>query len=357
MRAPPLWLFRLVAALAGWLATLRRRLLPPHFAAVEIGTMSWVSQSTAAFCALGLPQALAGGAKSARELAAQGFGDEAMLFRLLRALAAYDVTRYAGRARFELGHAGKGLAGPFSAAPMVLYANVPWHVQGYAHLSDGVRSARSGFEIAHGVPMFEFLRRNPEAGALFDGAMQSLTPMFADAFARAYDFSRFEHVVDVGGGTGVLLARVLQRFPRVRGTVFELPPVAVRARERAAGERLSVAEGDVFTDAPPPAGAYILSHVLHEWDDDSCARSLRNVRRAMPPGACVLVYEIVARPPDNRWSQDRLTDLEMMAMLPGRERTREEFAALFERGGLRLRRVVAAAAPESILEAVAAAPE
>jgi hypothetical protein len=96
-----------------------------------------------------------------------------------------------------------------------------------------------------------------------------------------------------------------------------------------------------------------LSHVLHDWDDDSCLRMLRNVRRAMTPHARLLVYEIVAQPPNNWWTQDRLADLEMLAMLPGRERTREEFESLFARAGLRLERVIATGAAESLLEALA----
>ena len=356
MKAPPLWLVRTVTRLADGLAKLRRRLIPRRFAALELGTMSWVAQSVAAFCELGLPQALAGGARTAAELAAQGYGDEAMLFRLLRALCAYDVVRYIGRGRFALGHLGKALTGADSVAPMLLYANAPWHVQGYTHLAQAVRTGRPGFDIAQGAPLFEYFAANPQAGAVFDAAMQALTPFFAAPFAEAYDFTPLRHVVDVGGGTGLLLAAVLERFPNVRGTVFELPAVAQRARkilaERKYGARLDVAEGNIFTDAPPVADAYILSHILHDWDDESCVRMLRNVRRAMPAQARVLVYEIVAPEPNNLWSQDRITDLEMMAMLPGRERTREEFADLFQRAGLQLTRVIGAAAAESIIEAV-----
>jgi hypothetical protein len=198
-----------------------------------------------------------------------------------------------------------------------------------------------------GTGLFEYLQAHPDAGALFDAAMESLSPQFANAFAAAYDFANIEHVVDIGGGTGMLLATVLERHAHVRGTLFERPEVEPRVR---AGERLGVARGDMFSDPPPTADAYIFAHVLHDWDDDSCVRILQNLRRAMPSHGRVLVYEIVAAPPNNRWSQDRLQDLEMLAILPGRERTRDEFDALFTRAGFRLHRVIATGAPESILE-------
>lgn len=349
MSLPPPWLFRTVTRVADALAKLRRRLVPRRFGVIELGTMSWVAQSVAAFCELGLPDALAHGARTADELAAQGYGDRGRLFRLLRAMAAYDVVKYAGNDRFALGRFGKALTGEDSAAPMLLYANAPWHVSAYAHLAEGIRSKRPGFDVAHDKPMFSYFEEHPQAGALFDAAMQSLTPLFAQAFAAAYDFTGMQHVVDIGGGTGVLLTTVLARFPNLRGTVFELPGVVRRVKTN---ERLGAASGNVFTDAPPSADAYIFSHVLHDWDDDSCVRMLQSVRRAMPPDARVLVYEIVAPEPNNWWTQDRISDLEMMAMLSGRERTRGEFAALFERAGLRLNRVIAAGAPESVLEVI-----
>lgn len=349
MSVPPPWLVGVATRIADALAKLRRRLMPAHFGIVELGTMSWVSQSIAAFCELGLPNALADSPKTADELSANGYGDRERLFRLLRALAAYDVVRYAGNDRFALGHLGKALAGEQSAAPMVLYANAPWHVGAYAHLARAIRENRPALDVSEGFPMFEFYRRHPDAGAVFDAAMQALTPLFAEPFAAAYDFSKMRHVVDIGGGTGVLLAAVLRRFGNLRGTVFELPYVMPRVQT---SERLSAVAGSILTDVPPPADAYILSHILHDWDDESCVRMLENVRKAMPPGARVLVYELIAQPPNNRWSQDRITDLEMLAMLSGKERTREEFAVLFERAGLRLNRVIAAGAPESILEAV-----
>lgn len=310
--------------------------------------MSWVAQSVAAFCELGLPEALASGARTADGLAEQGYGDRDRLFRLLRSLAAYEVVDYCGNGRFALGHLGKGLVGADSAAPMIRYANAEWHTRGYTHLAKGIRENRSGFEAAQGRTLFEYFGDHRESGELFDRAMQSLTALFADAFAGAYDFSGSQHVVDVGGGTGILLKKVLARFPQLRGTVFELPGVVGRVET---DDRLQAVAGDIFTGAPPAADAYILSHVLHDWNDEACVRMLRNVRRAMSPRSRVLVYEIAASPPNNWWTQDRLSDLEMLAMLPGRERTREEFAALFKLAGLRLTRVIATAAPESILEA------
>jgi hypothetical protein len=347
MSAAPPWLVGPVTRIADLLAKLRRRIVPRQFGIIELGTMSWVSQAIAAFCELGLPDALAKQPRTADDLAAHGYGDRDRLFRLLRALAAYDVVRSTGDGRFALARLGEALTGDQSMAPMVAYANAAWHAQAYAELAQGIRENRSGFEAAHEAPMFSYFETHPQAAATFDAAMQSLTPLFAPAFAAAYDFSNMRHVVDVGGGTGLLLTALLERFPKLRGTVFEVSGVARRVQN---AERLDVIAGDVLTQVPPAADAYIFSHVLHDWDDASCVRMLQNVRGAMPSHGRVLVYEVLAQAPNNWWTQDRITDLEMLAMLPGRERTREEYEMLFRRAGLRLSRIIPTGAPESILE-------
>lgn len=356
MNVPPPWLPRLVTRIASALAKVRRKMMPPPFAALDLGTMSWVALGVSAFCELGLPDELARGPRTAAELARDGFGNEAMLFRLLRALAAYDVVRYTGGGRFALGHAGHGLTGADSVAPMVLYANADFHVRAYARLGQAVRTGKSGMQLLAGMPGFGYLAEHPQDAAIFDAAMQSLTPLFAPPLAAAYDFSRAEHLVDVGGGTGMTLAAVLARHPNLRATLFDLPDVVQRAREAgtldAFADRISFAPGDMFESAPPEADAYLFAHILHDWDDASCTRMLANVRRAMKPDGRVLIFEIVAPPPNNRWSQDRITDLEMMAMLSGRERTREEFEALLATAKLRIARIVPAAAPESVIEAI-----
>ncbi len=348
MSVPTPLLLRAVTRVADVLAKLRRRIIPPSYGVVELGTMSWVAQSLAAFCELRLPDALAKGPLTPEQLAERGYGDRDRLFRLLRSLTGYDVVKCIAPNRFALGRLGRALSGENSAAPMLRYANAPWHMQAYANLATGIRENRPGFDVGENRSLFEYFEQNAAASAMFDAAMQSLTQLFAEPFAAAYDFSRMRHAVDVGGGTGSLLSAVLRSYEQLHGTVFELPSVAARVQTT---ERLHAVAGDIFTDVPPSADGYVLSHVLHDWDDASCERILENVRAAMPAHARVLVFEIVVPAPNRWWSQDRLTDLEMLAMLPGRERTREEFAALFIRAGLRLARVIATGAPESIIEA------
>lgn len=321
--------------------------MPAQIAAIDLATSSWVALATSAFCELGLPQALQNGARTPRGLSEQGWGNEGSLRRLLRALSGYDVVVELGNDRFALGRLGAALVpGKSSASSMIQYANAQWHLHAWTHLAQGIRRGKVPFQLAHGESFFAYCEQHPEAAKLFDEAMNAVVRLHADAVVAAYDFEGIAHVVDLAGGHGVLLEAIVNRYPAVRATLFERPQVAAQARGTFA-----IVPGDFFTDTPPAADAYVLSHVLHDWDDDSCVRILQSVRRAMAPETRILAIEILLEPQRNVWSQDKVTDLEMLATLTGRERTRDEFVALFQRSGLRLQRVIPTAAAESILEA------
>jgi hypothetical protein len=349
---PSPWFVRAITRVSDTLARLRRRIIPAQFAALELGTAGWVSHALAAFCELGVAGALQAKAQTARELAAAGYGHEASLERLLRSLCAYGVVRCDRSRRYTLGRVGRALTGADSVAAMIRYANAPWHTAAHGRLAGTVREGRSGFSIAHGEPLFSYLQRDREAGALFDEAMHAMSTVYAPAFAAAYDFSHCKTILDVGGGDGTLVEAVRARYPNLRTMVFEAPQVV----QRVAADRpdIEFVAGDMLADALPAADVYVLSHVLHDWDDENAAKVLANVRAAMPDDARVLIYELLVQPPSNVWSQDRVSDLEMMAMLGGRERGIDEFAALAAAAGLRVARVIAARTSEAVIECVPA---
>lgn len=346
---PTPWLARAATRLADLLAALRRRMIPRHYAALDIGTMSWVAHSLSAFCELGVADALAGGPQTPAQLSASGFRGRAIACAAAAFTLRLRCRAFPSGRPLRLGRTGKALTGADSIAPMIRYANARWHTAAYSHLAQAVRAGQPAFNLVNGESLFAFLRRDPDAAQVFDAAMQSVSPLYAQPFAHSYDFSRFESVVDVGGGTGALLAAIGARYPLVRLTVFEIPSVCARG---SSNERIRFVEGDMFANPPPAADAYILSHVLHDWDDVSCRAILRNVRSAMEPRCRLLINELVAPPPNNRWSPDRVSDLEMMAVLTGKERTREEFEALLSSCGLRLNRLIATQAPEAVIECV-----
>jgi SAM-dependent methyltransferase len=225
----------------------------------------------------------------------------------------------------------------------------------WGRLLDAVRTGRPSFELVFGAPRFAWLGQNPEAAALFQAAMVALGDEVVEPVATAYPFGDLDLVVDVGGGHGRLLAAILARYPSVEGILFDLP-AGIAAAEAGLGgplPRCKLVAGDFFEAVPEGADAYVLKKVLHDWSDDDAVRILANCGRAIVPGGRVLVVETLV-PAGNAPDPIKVMDVNMLVVTGGRERTADEFAALFGRAGLKAGRVVPTSARVSIFEAFSA---
>jgi spermidine synthase len=208
--------------------------------------------------------------------------------------------------------------------------------------------------LAYDDKWTEFLANHPTATVEFQAAMSERTAAFAPSVAATYDFSRMRRVVDVGGGRGTLLAAVLAARAHLDGVVFDLPEVVAGAAEtfRAAGvaDRCGIESGDFFVAVPSGGHGYLLANVLHDWDDERSAVILRNCRRAMHADGKVLIVERMIFDDPERSLPTLLSDLNMLVLTGGQERTEEEYARLFVSAGLRLTSVVPVAYPYGIFE-------
>lgn len=204
-----------------------------------------------------------------------------------------------------------------------------------AGLLAAVRTGGVPFELTHGVRFFEHLAAHPEQGSAFQASMRARSSREAAAVVAAYDFSAFGTLVDVGGGEGVLLARILEAAPGLSGVLFDHPAVVARST-------LPSVAGDFFDEVPPGADAYVLSRVIHDWDDAEAVAILRTCRRAMTGSARLLLVE--AELPESAADHPAAIrmDLHMLALLCGRERTHVEYATLLAQAGLELTAVVSA---------------
>ena len=222
-------------------------------------------------------------------------------------------------------------------------------------LLESVRTGETAFDRLFGMPAFAYFAANPEAAATFNETMASATEAAAGAVADAYDFAEAGTVVDVGGGIGAFLAGILRAYPRARGVLFDRPNVIGAAggflTTAGVADRCEAVAGDFFETVPTDGDIYILSWILHDWDDDRCVAILRNIRRAMADGARLLVAEQVI-PPGNQPSLSKLYDLHMLVMTGGRERREDEYRALLAQAGLNLTRIIPTDVPRSIIEAL-----
>jgi hypothetical protein len=325
---------------------------PP--ALFEMATGYWISQAVYVAAELGIADVLKQGPKSCREIATETGADERSLYRLLRALCTIGLIRTAGTDRFKLAGRGRPLVSgaPGSLRAMVLTLGA-MHYAAWGHLLESVRTGKSAFQAAFGAPLFDYLGRDLEAGSTFNAAMTDFSTLAAHAVLLAYDFSDTGWLVDVGGGCGGLLTSIMRMYPTMQGTLFDTPAViaaADRHLEAAPGaDRRSLVPGNFLEAVPPGADVYLMSGVVHDWDDERAVRILLNCRASMARTGRVLVVECVVPDGDDR-SFSTLLDLNMLVMNGGRERTRAEFQELFEAAGLRLTRVIPTLSPLSVVE-------
>jgi hypothetical protein len=285
---------------------------------------------------LGLADAIGGEDRDAAGLAAEVGADPAVLGRVLRGLAAAGVLDERPGRRFALTAVGELLrAGDPRSMLGAVLARGRLYYGALAGLLTATRAGGTPFEITNGAPFFAHLAAHPAQEAAFQESMTARSRREAAAVVAACDFSRFDTLVDVGGGSGLLLTAILEAAPGLSGTLFDRPEVVARAALPGVG-------GDFFTAVPAGADAYLLSRVVHDWDDDEAVTILRTCHRAMPGDATLLLVEALL--PERAVDDPAAVrmDLHMLTLLHGRERTRAEYAALLDAAGFRLAKVLAA---------------
>lgn len=316
----------------------------------------WSSQCVYAAAKLGLADLLAPGPLSVEALAERTAMHPPSLFRLLRALASLGVFAELPDGRFQLTPAGETLRSdaPESRRALAIMMGEEYF-RAWGELLYSIRTGKPAFDKIFGQPLFEFLSQHAEQAAIFDQAMVGAHGRSAAALLEAYDFSTFACLADVGGGNGSTLCAVLERYRQLRGVLFDLPGVIERAKatiENAnLAERIERIEGDFFQSAPSGAGAYLLRHIIHDWDDEKATRILKNIRGVISSDGRLLLVESVI-PPGNDPCFAKLLDLTMLVAPGGRERTADEYRELLRAAGFRLTRIVPTAALDSVIEGV-----
>lgn len=307
---------------------------------------------------LGIADLLVEGPRDASALADAVGAHPRALYRLLRALASVGVFVEADDGRFELTPLAQTLRSdvPGSLRDLALLYGDEWLWRAYGRTCYSVTTGLPAFDLVHEQPLFEYLSLHPEAASTFDAAMTAFSERETAAILAAFDFSGAGQVVDVGGGRGALLASILDTNPRVRGVLFDRPPVVEVARDllnrAGVADRCTLIAGDFFEAALPEGGdVYVLKSVLHDWDDARSIAILQRCREAMGPDSRLVVVERLV--PDGRGpSEAKLFDINMLVVTGGLERTEAEYRRIFEAAGFELARSVPTRAPVSIIEGV-----
>lgn len=358
-KIPPVWIARPGMRARNFIGRMHSGIVPPALLVMERMNGMVEAKVISLVADLGIADLLASGPRTADDLARETGVDADALGRALAFLVSRGFFAGEGHGRFRNNAASEVLRSdhPESMRDWARFFASDWHWEMWNHARHSLTTGESAAKEAFGTEFWDFLtKQNREAGETFDRAMASGTRLQAPMVAKGYDFSGVRRLCDVGGGTGGLLAALLTAYPSMRGVLFDLPEVAEQARSfleaRGLLERCEVGGGSFLDAVPEGCDAYMMQAIVHDWDDDSCVRLLSNVRRAMAPGARVLVIESVLSPEPAPIDQfTRSFDLVMLVTSgAGRERTRAQFDALFARAGLRVSRDVTLPSMFHVLE-------
>ena len=331
---------------------------PPQAVLLGIGMGAMLSQALGVAAELGIADELSSGPKTSAELAKAVGAHGPSLYRILRSLASAGVFAETGERTFANTPMSEMLRSdvPGSMRSGARFMARPWHFAAWGNMLHSAKTGETTCPTTLGTEIFEFFAANPEESEIFNDAMSAMSAMSAPAIVEAYDFSGIETLADIAGGHGLLLSQILKANPELKGILFDLEHVIAGAGEtfqrEGVADRVTTATGDFFKEVPN-ADAYIMKHIIHDWDDDRAVQIMKTIHQAMADDGRLLVVEMVV-PEGNEPHPSKVLDLEMLTLPGGVERTEREFRNLFERAGFRLNRVVPTKSTFSILEGVKA---
>jgi hypothetical protein len=326
------WFTKVDSSEAPWLALSR----------ILVGT--WLSQSVYAVARLGIADLLVDSPRSSADLAAATEVQPQALSRVLRLLASVGVFTRTSDARFALTPVSQLLTtnAPTSLRDLAIMMGEQ-QFPAWGAILHSLRTGVSAFRHVFGEDYFPYIERRPDEARTFHAAMAGAIHARAAALAQSYDFSGFSRLVDVGGGSGVVLASVLAAYPNLHGVLLDLRSVTGAAQDYLAtagvADRCEIISGNAFDAVPAGGDIYLVSQVIHLFDDGPALALLRNCRAAMDETARLLLVEGIV-PEGNEPADVKALDLLMLLVFGGQERTESEFRALFDAVGLRLSGVV-----------------
>ena len=328
--------------------------LPPPAQLMKFIVGKWISKPIYVAAELGIADMLAEGPKSIEELAQTSQSHAPSLYRMMRALASVGIFFETEGKRFELTPMAEYLKTGAMRSIALLF-NSDWSDKAWGYFMDSVKTGVTAFEKAHGMPVSDWLEKNPQAAEVFNEANAIKAGSSHRAIVDVYDFSGINTLTDVGGGLGILMAEILIANPLMEGIVADIPSVIQKAgkmiQARGIEDRCQAVECDFFEKIPAGSDAYLMSNILHDWPDEQCRIILTNCHRAMKTESKLLVVEMVIAP-GNEPSVAKLLDLEMLVITGGRERTEAEFNNLFVSSGFKPSRIIPTKESVCVIEVI-----
>jgi len=322
--------------------------LPPNAIVFNILQGEWVSLCLKAVVILRIPDIMEDTPQSPEQLAKKAGVDANNLHIVMRVLAANGIfNEHVEEGLYSHNRVSKDLVtgvrgNSCSIVKMMAHESHqrPWQPES---LVECIKTGKDGFRtVFPGEDFWSYMDKRPSERALFWDTMESTSTLWHSAILDHYDFSSIKSLVDVGGGYGTLLRRIMLKYPHLHGILFDLPHVIEKAtikEEKEIQDRLEVIGGSFFEQVPPGVDAYISTTVLHDWNDHKAGEILDVIHKAAHPGAKLLLGETVV-PEESRTSASKVMSAHMMTIVDGKERTAKEWTELLAKHGFKVLRFV-----------------
>jgi len=321
---------------------------------MQLITAKWISKPIYVVVKLGIPDILTNGPLSITEIAERCNAHAPFLLQIMKALASIKIFREKENQVFELTEMAECLKKD-SMRDIVLMLLSDWHDAAWNCLLESIQTGKVAFNLAHGEPAFDWLNKNPEIAEI---VCKANTIKAAGSFVplvNVYDFSNVRNVIDIGGGYGVLMTSILKANPHLSGCILDLPFVLrnteVFIKDENLEQRCKLQDCDFFKEIPKGYDMYLMSNIIHDWDDEKCKIILKNCFNAMGPDTKLLIIEMII-PTGNNFSIVRLLDLEVLVMGGGKERTEIEYRNLIKSAGFYINNIIPVNNDVSIIECI-----
>lgn len=361
-KMPPLAIIKLIMRFSNFLRRLHFKLTPPQAHLIDLTVENIVIQRCLFIAAeLGIADLLKDGPKSIEELQKETKVNKDALYRVMRMLVSFGIFKEKRGRVFETNATGRFLEieNEYSVTDFVIWVGSKWVFNLWVDILKSVKNGKSYFNNNFNQDYFKWLEDKPEEQITFNSTLIEFSNLSSAPVATAYNFSAFKTIVDIAGGMGGQLITFLKAYPKLKGVLFELPLTVQMVNadkifeNTGLSDRVELISGDFFESVPAGYDAYFMKSIVHDWDDESTVKILTSCSKAMRKDSKLLLAELVVPETDVRHFS-KASDICMLVLNEGRERTKEEFAALFQKAGLKLNGVYFTASPFSIVEAIKA---
>jgi hypothetical protein len=354
---PPVGMMKVINGLQRFFFKLSKRMIPAPIWMIGHIENFWLAKGLVTALELNIAEHIQQGNDSADKLAKVTQTNPDALFRLMRMLCAHEIFRQSKNGTYQLTPYSKVLVeGNGSVKYMLLSHLGKTHSELFTEMDYTIKTGTNVSQKLFNKDVFAHIAENPTQQELFIKGMSNTSDLFAPVLLSSYDFSGYNHIIDIGGGYGNLLCNILTKHTRLKATLIDSKYVVAKAVVNIESfnlkDRIDIKEGNFFDEVPDGGDLYILKNILHDWNDENTIAIMKNIHKAMPAESKLLIIETLISN-DNKYSFGKMLDILMMLGTEyGRERTGEEYKSIIEKSGFEINKIIPTISPFSLIECV-----